>query len=332
MLILLTVLTAVLFICNLLFGAISISCEDVMGIICGSYTGDDSLRYIVLESRLPQAITAMLAGGALGLCGLMLQTAFRNPLAGPSILGITSGASLGVALVLLIPGIAFSTGVLSGIATVAGAMLGSVIVMGLLLLLSARLRNNLSVLIAGILTGYLASAVVTLLSSFSTKEGIQSYVIWGMGSFGGVSYNAICWWSIAIIVGLISGILLAKPLNLLLLGDRYAANLGVNVKRVRTMLLLVTGLLCALITAYCGPIGFIGLAMPHIARMLMRDDNHFIMMPATMLCGAVTALACNVASVGMAESVIPLNALTPLVGVPVVIYVMLRGNARGESI
>ena len=328
--ILLVAATLLLIAGNLFFGAIHIPPADVVTALTGD-AGDGPIRFIVLESRLPQALTALLAGAALASSGLMLQTVFRNPLEGPSILGITSGASLGVALVLLMFGGVISVGFESlggGVAVTAGALAGSFAVMLLLIALSARIRNNLTLLITGMMAGYLTSSLVTLLSSISTAQSIRSYVVWGMGTFSGVSMSQMPWFALLVSVGLLMSMLLAKPLNLLLLGDSYAANLGVDVRRVRHILLLATGLLSAVVTACCGPIGFIGLAMPHIARMLFRTDNHLVLMPATMLCGAILALLCNLLSVLPDGNVIPVNALTPIAGVPVVIYVILKARGR----
>ena len=322
--ILLVAATLLLIAGNLFFGAIHIPPADVVTALTGD-AGDGPIRFIVLESRLPQALTALLAGAALASSGLMLQTVFRNPLAG------TSGASLGVALVLLMFGGVISVGFESlggGVAVTAGALAGSFAVMLLLIALSARIRNNLTLLITGMMAGYLASSLVTLLSSISTAQSIRSYVVWGMGTFSGVSMSQMPWFALLVSVGLLMSMLLAKPLNLLLLGDSYAANLGVDVRRVRHILLLATGLLSAVVTACCGPIGFIGLAMPHIARMLFRTDNHLVLMPATMLCGAILALLCNLLSVLPDGNVIPVNALTPIAGVPVVIYVILKARGR----
>lgn len=325
--IILATLTLALMCANIFFGAIDIPADDVWGILSGNTHGDEALEYIVLGSRVPQAVTALLAGAGLAASGLMLQTVFRNPLAGPSILGITSGASLGVALVILFFGGMISIGAESlggNIAVTVGALAGSFTVMGMLIMLSARIRSNLTLLIAGMMTGYLASSLVTLLSSLSTAEGIQNFVMWGMGTFSGVSADRLPWFALLSAIGLLMSMLLAKPLNLLLLGDSYAANLGVDVTRVRRMLLIATGLLSAVITACCGPIGFIGLAMPHIARIIFRTDDHLLLMPATMLCGAILALGCNLISVLPDGNIIPINALTPLAGVPVVLYVILK--------
>ena len=261
----------------------------------------------------------------------MLQTSFRNPLAGPSVLGINSGASLGVALVMLLLGGTITAGTYSvgGYAAVmVGAFAGSILIMGLLLFLSTLLRNGLMLLITGIMIGYLTSSVIMLLNFVSTAEGVQSYVMWGMSSFNGVSLQQLPLFSAITIVGLVISLLLMKPLNLMLLGDGYAQNLGVNLHRVRNMLLLATGILTAVITAYCGPVAFIGLSVPHISRLIFRTDNHRVLMPGTLLVGSVVALGCNLMCVLPANSVIPLNAVTPLIGAPVVIWVLFKYRSR----
>ena len=324
----LSIATLLLVALNIFFGALSIPADDIISVLTGN-SQDEALRYIILESRLPQAITALLAGAALSASGLMLQTVFRNPLAGPSILGITSGASLGVALVLLLFGgvISIGTETIGGnLAATIGALAGSFAVMGLLMGLSSRIKSNLTLLIAGMMTGYLASSIVTMLSSLSTAQSLQNYVNWGMGTFSGVSLGRLPLFATLVMIGLLMSVLLAKPLNLLLLGDNYATNLGINVRHTRNLLLCATGLLSAVVTACCGPIGFIGLAMPHIARLIFRTDNHLVLMPATMLCGSVLALTCNLLSVLPDATVIPINALTPLAGVPVVLYVILKNK------
>lgn len=319
-------LALLLFVGGLFFGSVSIPFGDVLGVLTG-HEGDEATRFIVLQSRLPQAVTALLGGAALAVTGLMLQTAFRNPLAGPSILGISSGASLGVALVMLFFGGALSIGTLTAVgnsAVIIGAFLGSLAVMAVLMVISLRVRNNLMLLIAGIMVGYLTSSLVTLLSSMSTSQGVQNYVMWGMGTFSGVNIHQLPFFSITTGVGLLLALLLAKPLNILMLGDAYARNLGVNVDRMRLYLLLITGILTAVVTAYCGPVAFIGLSVPHIARMIWRTDNHWVLFPAAMLCGAIVALGCCLLSVIPDSNVIPINALTPIVGVPVVLYVILK--------
>lgn len=326
----LAILTSVLFLANIFFGSVHIPTDQVIDVLTGR--GEPGIaKFIILGNRMPMAITAMFGGAALGVTGLMLQTAFRNPLAGPSILGISSGASLGVALVMLAMDgvVAIGESEIGGYAAViAAAIAGSLLITGILTLISLRVKNTLMLLIVGILTGYLTSSIVTLLSSLAESERVHGYVMWGMGSFSQVSTDQLPWMSIFIIICLGASLLLAKPLNILLLGDNYARNLGVRVDKVKTLLLIVTGVMTAVVTAYCGPVAFIGLAMPHVARMLTRTDNHWVLMPATMLSGSAVALGCNILSVLPSHTVIPLNALTPLVGVPVILYVILSANQK----
>ncbi|MDE5976557.1 MAG: iron ABC transporter permease, partial [Muribaculaceae bacterium] len=313
-LILLVVLSIALLLANLFFGAIDISPREVITVLTGGGEEGSTINFIILESRLPQAITAFLAGAGLAVSGLLLQTTFRNPLAGPTILGVSSGASLGVAIVMLFLGgsVTLGSGSLGGyMGVVGGALAGSFTIMGILILLSTILKNDLMLLIVGIMIGYLTSSVVTLLSSLSTAEGIKSYVMWGMGTFADVSLPVLPLYSALCIVGLGLTVFLAKPLNLLLLGENYARNLGVNVVMTRNILLLSTGLLTAVITAFCGPIGFIGISVPHISRLIFRSDNHFILIPSSILTGGVMALACNLASTLPDNHLLPINALTP---------------------
>lgn len=330
---LLGVLIVLLFVVNLLVGSVSIPADEVFRILLGEDTGRASWRYIVWEARLPQALTAMLAGSALAACGLLLQTAFRNPLAGVSILGVNSGAGLGVAVVMLLLGGTISAGAfsLSGFFSVlAGAFAGALAVMALILFFSTVVRSNVMLLIIGLMVGYLVSSVVSLLNFMSTAEGVQSYMVWGMGHFGGVSLRQMPAFAAVVLAGLAGALLLVKPLNALLLGERYAENLGVRVRRVRHVLLVVVGVLTAVTTAFCGPVLFIDLAVPHIARLLLPTANHRLLLPATMLAGAVVALACNLACVlPGGAGLIPLNAVTPLIGAPIVIYVIVRQRTLG---
>ena len=318
----------VLFVLNLLLGSVSIPARDVVSILLGNEASKASWQFIVLESRLPQAITATLCGAALAVSGLMLQTAFRNPLAGPSVFGINSGAGLGVALVMLFLGGGLSVGSVSitGFAAIlSAAFVGSMTVMAIIFFFSTLVRNSVMLLIIGIMIGYISNSAISLLNFFATDEGVKSYMVWGMGSFGGVSMANMPVFAIVTIAGLFGALLLIKPLNALMLGDRYAENLGVNIMRVRNWLLIVTGVLTAITTAFCGPVAFIGLAVPHIARLLLTTDNHRQLLPATLLCGSVVALVCNLICYLPGESgVIPLNAVTPLIGAPVIIYVIAR--------
>ena len=321
-------LIVILFILNLLMGSIRIPISDVFSILLGNESEKASWRFIVLESRLPQAITAVLCGGALAVSGLMLQTAFRNPLAGPSIFGVNSGAGLGVALVMLLLGGSISAGSVSisgFVAILIAAFIGAMAVMAIIFFFSSIVRNNVMLLIIGIMIGYISNSAISLLNFFATDEGVKSYMVWGMGSFGGVSMNTMPVFASVTILGLIGALLLIKPLNALMLGDRYAENLGINILRTRNWLLIVTGLLTAITTAFCGPVAFIGLAVPHIARLILTTDNHSVLLPATILCGGVIALICNLICFLPGENgVIPLNAVTPIMGAPVIIYVIAK--------
>lgn len=318
----------VLFALNIFVGSVAIPVDATMHILLGDEV-KPSWYYIVMQSRLPQAVTATLAGGALAVSGLLLQTAFRNPLAGPSVFGVNSGAGLGVALVVLFMGGSISAGSVSVsgfVAMLVAAFAGAMTVMAVIFFFSMRVRNNVMLLIIGIMIGYISNSAISLLNFFATDEGVKSYMVWGMGSFGGVSVQMLPAFSIVTLLGLLGSVLLIKPLNALLLGDRYAENLGVNIVRVRNWLLVVTGVLTAIVTAFCGPVAFIGLAVPHVARLLLRTDNHRSLLPATILTGSIVALLCSLLCVLPGENgVVPLNAVTPLLGAPVIIYVIIRG-------
>ena len=322
--------TSILLLCglNLTTGSVQIPFADVLDILCGRFTGKESWEYIILENRLPQTLTAILCGASLSVCGLMLQTAFRNPLAGPDVFGISSGAGLGVALVMLLLGGTVSTSIftVSGfLAILTAAFVGAIAVTALILFLSTLVRNSVLLLIVGIMVGYVSSSAVSLLNFFASEEGVKSYMVWGMGNFGGVSMNHIPLFSILCLIGIIASFLLVKPLNILLLGPQYAESLGISTRQIRNILLVVVGLLTAITTAFCGPISFIGLAIPHIARLLFHTENHQILLPGTVLSGAVIALLCNFICYLPGESgIIPLNAVTPLIGAPVIIYVIIQ--------
>lgn len=320
----------VLFWVNLLVGSVDIPVRDMFAILTGNGGVKDSWRFIVMESRLPQAMTALLSGAALAVSGLLLQTAFHNPLAGPDVFGINSGAGLGVALVMLAFGgsIAVATVSISGfMAVMLAALAGAMVVTAIIFVCSSVVKDHVLLLIIGIMIGYLASSVVSLLNFFATEEGVKSYMVWGMGNFGGVSMSQMPYFALTVILGLALSIVLVKPLNILLLGENYARNLGINIRFVRNLLLLDTGLLTAVVTAFCGPIAFIGLAVPNIARMLLVTDNHRILIPGTMLAGSAIALLCNVLCCLPGEmSIIPLNAVTPIMGAPVIVYVIFKAR------
>lgn len=325
--IMLGIMVLLLFVVSLLIGSVSIPVSETFCILIGEESDKLSWQYIVIESRLPQAVTAMLCGASLAVCGLILQTAFRNPLAGPSIFGVNSGAGLGVALVMLFFGGSVSAGTISiggFMAVLLAAFAGAMGVMALIFFFSTLVRSHVMLLIVGIMIGYMAGSAISLLNYFATDEGVKSYMVWGMGSFGGVSLKMLPAFSVIILITLGVSLALVKPLNALVLGDRYAENLGVNIIRVRNWLLMVTGVLTAVTTAFCGPVAFIGLAVPHIARLVLGTDNHRVLLPATILTGSAVALLCNILTVLPGESgIVPLNAITPLIGAPVVIYVIL---------
>lgn len=324
----LLLLLAALFVANIFWGSVHIDAADVIKALThpGSH---DNVAFIIKGSRLPAALTATLAGAGLAVSGLMLQTAFHNPLAGPSILGISAGANLGVAIVILAFGGGIATTIYTlsgGLAIIGAALIGSMAIMALLIFLSAILKNNLMLLITGIMVGYLTSSVISLLNFLASAENIQSFIIWGMGNFNGVSMQQMPIFAALCLLGILLSSLLVKPLNAILLGERYASNLGVNIQRTRSLLLLATGLLTAVITAYCGPIAFIGLATPHIAFLVIGTSNHRLLLPATLIAGSIIALLCNLLCTLPASTVVPLNAVTPIMGVPVILYIVLKRN------
>jgi iron complex transport system permease protein len=316
---------ALLFMAGLVVGSVDIPVGDVFNILLGKGDERESWRYIVLESRLPQTLTATLAGGALAVSGLLLQTAFRNPLAAPDIFGVTSGASLMVAIVTLGTSLYSLPVLLQHFTVVAAAFVGAMAVTVLIWALSKMVKSNVVLIIIGIMVGYLASSAITLLNFFATEEGVKNYAVWGMGNFGNVSLDQMPFFATVCVLATASTLLLMKPLNALLLGERYAENLGIKVREVRNVLMLLTGLLTAIVTAYCGPIAFIALAVPHIARFLLHTSNHRQLLPMTILSGCAIALLCNVLTcLPGDDGVLPLNAVTPLIGAPVIIYVIMK--------
>lgn len=319
-------LLPVLCLLSLLVGSVHISPAEVWAALMGS--SDETVRYIVTESRIPQMCTALLAGAALGVSGLVMQTLFSNPLADPSLLGVNSGASLGAAIALLAFGGSFALGgaALSGVLfTVGAAFVGACAVIALIALCSRWLTSNLSLLVAGVMLSFIISSVISLLSFYATSEGVRSFVVWGLGDFSGVSSSRLWLMSILVIVPVWGVRLCATSMNALLLGADYATNLGVNVKRVRTLLLILTGLLTAVVTALCGPISFIGLAVPHVSRMLLRTADHRKLLPAVLVMGADVALLSLILSHLPGEAgTLPIAAITPLLGAPVVLYILVK--------
>ena len=313
---------------NLLVGSVSIPTQDVLAILSGQDVGKPSWQFIILQSRLPQALTALLCGAALSTSGLLLQTSFQNPLAGPSIFGINSGAALGVALVMLLLGGSVSTALFSvggAWAVLLAAFVGAMAVTGIIFMFAQWVKSSVMLLIIGMMIGYLASSAIALLNFFATQEGVKSFTMRGMGNFGGVSLSQLPMFTCAIVVGLVGSVLLIKPLNALLLGETYARNLGVDVRSVRSWLLVITGWLTSVTTAYCGPVAFIGLAVPHLARLVIGTDNHLQLLPITMAMGALIALLCQLVCVlPGSQGILPLNAVTPLIGAPVIIYIIWK--------
>ena len=306
--------------------------------LLGDYNGNEIWQNIVWKSRIPQALTALVAGAGLSVSGLQMQTVFRNPLAGPSVLGISSGASMGVAFVVLlsgtIGGVALSkVGVMGEIALTISAIIGSLSIMALIIFVSQKVKGNVTLLIIGVMVGYVANAVIGVLKYFSVEEDIRAYVIWGLGSFARISGNQMTLFVSIMLVLLPLSFLLVKTLNLLLLGDAYARNLGLNIRRARLQVITCSGVLVAIVTAYCGPIIFLGLAVPHLCRSLFRTSDHRILMPASLLMGGAMALLCNlIARMPGFEGALPVNSVTALVGAPVVISVLFnkRRNDMNE--
>lgn len=305
-----------LMLCNIMTGSVDM--------------GNELWETVVTKIRLPQMMTAMACGAGLSVAGLQMQTIFRNPLAGPSVLGVSSAASLGVALVLLLNGIIggqalTSFGIIGNSAVTIAAVAGAMGAMLLIMYLSARVQGNATLLITGVMIGYIASAITGVLKAYSSEEDIHAYVIWGLGSFSRVTGGQVNTFVGMTAILLPIAMLMAKPLNILLIGDLYAHNLGLNVRRARLLAISSAGALTAVVTAYCGPIMFIGLAVPHIARGLFRSSDHRVLLPATMLCGIDLSLICNlICRMPGAGGVIPINSVTALIGAPVALYILLR--------
>lgn len=320
----------IFFLLNLLLGSVSIPLRAICEMLLGSEEHPVVWQNILWKSRVPQALTALVAGAALSVSGLQMQTVFRNPLADPSVLGVSAGASLGVAFVVLlsgvIGGVALSRlGYLGEIALSVAAIIGSLSVLALIVFISTKVKGNVTLLIIGVMIGYVANAIIGVLKFFSVEEDIRAYVIWGLGSFARVSGDQMLLFVALMVLLIPLSFLLIKTMNLLLLGSNYARNLGLNIHRARLLVILSAGILVAIVTAYCGPIMFIGLAVPHLARAIFRSSDHRVLMPATVLIGATLALACNlIARMPGFEGALPLNSVTALIGAPVVASVLFR--------
>ena len=318
---LLALLCVVLFVVDICVGSVAISFNDVVKTLLGG--GTEEMRSIVLDIRLVRAIVAILAGAALSVSGLQMQVLFRNPLAGPYVLGVSAGASLGVALFLLgapLMGIALSP-TLQSIGTAGAAWIGSAVVLLLVVALSRRIKDIMVMLILGIMLSSGVGAVVEILQYFSNEASLKSYVVWTMGSLGDVTADQLAMLAPVVVAGLAMAVATIKPMNMLLAGERYAASMGLNISRTRTLVLLSTTLLAGTVTAFCGPIGFVGIAVPHIARMIFRSADHRVLLPGTILAGVVMLLVGDIVAKYFA---LPINTITALMGIPIVIYIVTR--------
>lgn len=316
------------FLLNLSLGSVNIPVKDVFASLTGGEAAKQTWEYIILNYRLPKAITAIIVGMGLSVSGLLMQTLFRNPLAGPYVLGLSSGASLGVAFVILgagaLPGIIGSV-FLSPYGIIAASTLGSFTVLLAVLLVAQKLKDTMGILIVGLMFGSFTGAIVGVLTYFSTAEQLQKFTFWSMGSLGNLSWSNIIILSIACAIGLILSVFCIKPLNALLLGERYAKSLGINFSRTRFIIIIATSLLAGSITAFAGPIAFVGLAVPHIAKLLFKTSSHQVLFWATLLTGANILLVCDtITQLPGSDITLPINAVTSIIGAPVVIWLLLR--------
>ena len=327
--ILLALLLVLLFVASLLLGSVSLQVKEVLGVLFGQ-EADPQTRILVTHFRLPKAITALIVGAALSASGLQMQTLFRNPLAGPYVLGISSGASLGVSLFLLgapLLGVSVASETLRNIGVVGSAWVGAALILAVIMAVSVRLKDIMAILILGMMFGSAASAIVQILQYLSPDSALKSFVVWTMGSLSGVSLQQLGIMSGIVVADLALSIYLIKPLNLLLLGENYARTMGLNIRWIRFLLFTSTTLLAGTVTAFCGPIGFIGIAVPHVARMLTGNADHRILMPASMLMGSVTMLLCDIiAQLPGHEMVLPVNTITALLGIPIIVLVIVRNR------
>ncbi len=323
-----TLFLLICFITNISLGSVLIPWLDTLSSLFGGAVEKESWRHIIIDYRLPKAITAIIVGSGLGVSGLLMQTLFRNPLAGPFVLGISSGASLGVALLILgstFTGVAVSSFLISKWGLVIAASLGSVLVLFAVMVVSIKVRDTMAILIIGLMFGSITAAIVSVLSYFAPADQLQRYIFWGFGSLGNLSWYDVVIFSGIALIGMLLAILSIKPLNTLLLGENYARSLGLNIKTSRFLIIIATGLLAGSITAFAGPIAFIGLAVPHLTRQLFHTSDHKILIPAVILLGSIIMLICDsIAQLPSSEYTLPINAITSLIGAPVVIWLLVR--------
>lgn len=334
LLVLLGMVVPVLFVVNLIWGVVDIPLIECFMLLSGDDGINEIYRNILINTRLPQAFTAVLAGVGLSVAGLQMQSLFRNPLADPSIIGISSGATLGVAVYMLVITsfgaiFTFQSYLVSSLMTTLAALIGALMILIVIVYFSKRIKETNTLLIIGIMISFACSSFVGILQYTGLKEKVHSYVIWGLGSFSNVTWVDIYVMSPLVVLALIGALLLSKQQNLLLLGEGYAYNLGLNIRKMRMLLILCSGLLTAVITAVCGPIAFIGLAVPHLARTIFKTSDHKLLIPASIVIGAIATLSCNILiNLPFANGLIPINSITSLIGAPVVIWFLLKGRVK----
>ncbi|WP_417444791.1 FecCD family ABC transporter permease [Joostella sp.] len=326
--IILAVLLIIFFLINISLGSVNIPIKEIINSLIGNEIEKQSWQYIILNYRLPKAFTAILVGSGLSVSGLLMQTLFRNPLAGPFVLGISSGASLGVAILIMGSSLfasIFSSFFLSGISITIAATMGSFLVLLSIFVVANKVKDTMALLIIGLMFGSITTAVVSVLSYFTSKEKLQQYIFWSFGSLGNLSWSQLLLLFTLFIIGILITITVLKPLNAFLLGENYAQSMGVQLKKSRYLIIIATSILAGSITAFAGPIAFIGLAVPHLTRQLFNTQNHHILLPATILFGAILMLICDtIAQLPTSEYSLPINAITSIIGAPVVIWLLVR--------
>ncbi|WP_335964475.1 iron ABC transporter permease [Galbibacter sp. PAP.153] len=322
------ILLCACFMVNISLGSVHIPFKEVFKSLFGENTGHQSWQYIIINYRLPKAVTAILVGMSLSISGLLMQTIFRNPLAGPFVLGISSGASLGVAIFIMGSSIftgIFASFMISSVSTAIAATLGSFIVLFSIFVIANKVRDTMALLIIGLMFGSITASIVNVLSYFTSKEKLQQYIFWSFGSLGNLSWDQVYLLICMVFIGLVLTVISIKSLNAFLLGENYARSIGVNLKKSRYLIIAATSILAGSITAFAGPIAFIGLAVPHLTRQLFNTQNHHVLIPATAFYGALLMLICDtVAQVPNSEFSLPINAITSIVGAPVIIWLLIR--------
>ncbi len=321
------IIAIIIFLWDIITGSVHIPLSEILGILFNNQDSDSASSVILLQSRLPKALTAIIAGAALPVAGLMMQTYFRNPVAGPDILGVSAGASLFVAIVMLSAGTIFSISAYNSYTIIIAAILGSAIMLLIILAVAYKIKDSITLLIFGLMFGMAISAVVGILQYYSEKGALKLFILWTFGSLGGVTWSQLYLLAPLVIIGVITAVFFAKKLNLLLLGENYARSLGLNLQQIKYVIIFLTALLTGSITAFCGPIAFVGIAVPHLARMLFRTNDHYILIPASVLCGIIILLICDMLTLVSGDSgILPLNSITAFMGAPFVIYILWKNQ------